>query len=87
MGQNHREFPPSVLLYIGTAKGLQFSLMPTRGLKEYRQETIKIIFNFPDDASIFLLRDINCHTSIQLILKLYEKASSSKIDFSKVQVL
>ena len=87
MGQNHREFPPSVLLYIGTAKGLQFSLMPTRGLKEYRQETIKIIFNFPDDANIFLLRDINCHTSIQLILKLYEKASSSKIDFSKVQVL
>ena len=23
-GQNHREFPLSVLLYIGTAKGLQF---------------------------------------------------------------
>ena len=31
--------------------------------------------NFPDDTTIFL-RDINCLTRIQLILKLYEKVST-----------
>ena len=38
--------------------------------------------NFADDTTIFL-RDINCLTKIQVILKLYEDASSSKINFSK----
>ena len=31
------------------------------------------------------LKDINCLDSIQVILKLYEDASGSKINFSKTQ--
>ena len=45
------------------------------------------IFNFSDDTTLFLLRDINCHTRIKSILKLYEKAYSSKMNFSKIQTL
>ena len=40
--------------------------------------------NFANDTTIFL-RDITCLDRIQLILKLYEDASSSKINFSKNQ--
>ena len=43
--------------------------------------------NFPDDTTIFELRDINWHTRIQSILKSHEKASSSKTNFSKIQAL
>ena len=42
------------------------------------------ILNFPDDTTIFLLRDINCHTRIKSILKSNEKAPSSKINISKI---
>ena len=45
------------------------------------------ILNFPDDTTIFLLRDINWHTRIQSILKSHEKASSSKTNFSKIETL
>ena len=44
---------------------------------------IKIV-NFADDTTIFL-RDITCLDRIQVILKLYEDACSSKINFSKSQ--
>ena len=44
---------------------------------------IKIV-NFVDDSTIFL-RDITCLDRIQVILKLYENASISKINFSKSQ--
>ena len=44
---------------------------------------IKIV-NFADDTTIFL-RDITCLDRIQVILKLYEDASSTKINFSKIQ--
>ena len=44
------------------------------------------ILNFADDA-IVLLRNINCFTKMQSILKLYEKASTSKINFSNIQTL
>ena len=44
------------------------------------------ILNFADDAIVFL-RNINCFTKIQSILKLYEKASTSKINFSNIQTL
>ena len=44
---------------------------------------IKIV-NFADDTTIFL-RDITCLDRIQVILKLYEDASNSKINFSKSQ--
>ena len=46
---------------------------------------IKIV-NFADDTPFFL-RDFSCFRKINLILKLCEKASSSKINFSKNQVL
>ena len=42
------------------------------------------IVTFPDDATIFL-RDITCLNRVQVILKLYQDASSSKINFSKSQ--
>ena len=44
------------------------------------------ILNFPDDTTIFLLRDINCHTRIQSNLK-SQKASGLKTNFSKIQAL
>ena len=40
-----------------------------------------------DDNTIFLLRDINCRTRIQSMLKSFEKASSSEINFSKFQAV
>ena len=45
------------------------------------------ILSFPDDNTIFLLRGINCHTRIQSNLKSHEKASSSKTNFLKIEVL
>ena len=45
------------------------------------------ILNVPDENTIFLLRDINCNRRIQSILKSFEKASSSKINFLKIQTL
>ena len=45
------------------------------------------ILNVPDDHTILLLRDGNCHTRMQSIFKSFEKASSSKINFSKIQAL
>ena len=39
------------------------------------------ILNVLYDNIIFLLRDINCHTRIQSMLKSFEKASSSKKTF------
>ena len=41
------------------------------------------ILNAYEDKPIFLLRDINYHTRIQTILKLFEKVSSSKIHISR----
>ena len=46
---------------------------------------IKIV-NFADDTTIFL-RGFSCLTKKELILKLCEKGSSSKINFSKRQTL
>ena len=45
------------------------------------------ILNFPDDTTIFLLRDINCHTTVPSILKPHEKVSSSKTNVSNIQDL
>ena len=41
------------------------------------------MLNAYDDKTIFLLRDINYHTRIQTILKLFEKVSKSKIHISR----
>ena len=46
---------------------------------------IKIV-TLADGATIFL-KDITCFHRIRVILELYEHASSSKINFSKGQVL
>ena len=63
-----------------------FIIVDTRikGMQIGNQE-IKIV-NFADDTIIFL-GDINCLNRIRTILKLFEKASSSKISFSKSQAL
>ena len=45
------------------------------------------ILDFPDETTIFLLRDINWHTRIQSVLKWHEIASSYKTNFSKIQAL
>ena len=37
------------------------------------------------DSTIIFLKHITCLNSIQVILKLYEDASSSKLNFSKVK--
>ena len=50
-------------------------------LKEYKCHEIKIV-NFVDYIIIFL-RDIACLNRIQVILKLYEDTSSSKINFCR----
>ena len=42
------------------------------------------ILNFPDDTTIFLLRDNNLHIKIQSILKSHEKTSRSKTNLSKI---
>ena len=44
------------------------------------------LVNFADDIAIFL-GDIAFFNRIQVILKLYEEDSSSKINFSKSQAL
>ena len=45
---------------------------------------IKIV-NFSDEITVFL-NDITCLDRIQMILKIYEDASRSKVNFSKSQV-
>ena len=45
------------------------------------------MWNVPDDTTIFLLKEINCHNRIQSILKSHEKASSSKTNFSRIQAV
>ena len=46
---------------------------------------IKLV-NFADDTTIFL-RDFSCLTKTELILELSQKASGSKMNFSKKQLL
>ena len=58
---------------------LPISLIRING-KQIGNREIKIV-NFADNTTIFL-RDITCLNRIQVILKLYEDASSSKINFS-----
>ena len=45
------------------------------------------ILNVPDNSTILFLREINYQTRIQSIRKSFEKASSSKINFSNIQAL
>ena len=49
---------------------------------QIRDHEIKIL-NVPDDTTIFLFRDINCHTRIQLILNHLKKLLAQKQTFQK----
>ena len=74
-----------MLLYIIVAEVLAIFINANKRIKgiQIGDHEIKIV-NFADNSTIFL-RDITCLDRIQVILKLYEDASSSKINFSKSQ--
>ena len=46
---------------------------------------VKIV-NFADNIAIYL-RDITCINSIQVIMKLYENESTSKMNFKKTSLM
>ena len=73
----------SMLIYIIAAEVLASFINANKRIKRVQigDHEIKII-NFADDTTIFL-KDINYLDRIQVILKLDEDASSSKINFSK----
>ena len=75
----------SMLLYIIATEVLASFINVSKRIKEIQigDHDIKIA-NFADHTTIFL-GDITCHDRIQVILKLYEDTSSSKINFSKSQ--
>ena len=70
----------SMLKYIIAVELLESFTNVNKVIKGIRigDHEIKIV-NFADDTAIFL-RDIPCLDRIQVILKLYEYASSSKIN-------
>ena len=73
----------SILLHVIAAEVLAIFINANKRIKGIRTWDYEIkIVNFADDTTIFL-RDITCLNRIQVILKLYEDASSSKINFSK----
>ena len=79
--------PLSVLLCIIAAEILAIFIDVDTRIKDVQigDHEIKIV-SFADSTTIFL-RDFSCLTQIKLILELCEKASSSKINFSKSQIL
>ena len=74
-----------MLLYIIAAEVLASFVNSNKRIKgiQIGGHEVKIV-NFADDTTIFL-RDIGCFDRIQVILKLHEDASSSKINFLKSQ--
>ena len=74
----------SMLLYILWLRYLPVSLMPIKGIHIGDHE-IKIVY-FADNIIIYL-KDISCLNGIHLTLKLYEDASSSKVNLSKSQAV
>ena len=75
----------SMLLYIIVAEVLANFINANKRIKgiQIGDHEIKIV-NFANDTTIFF-RNITCLDRIQVILKLYENAASSKINFSKSQ--
>ena len=71
--------PLSLVLYIMAAEVLANFIDANKGMKgvQIGEHEIKLV-NFAEDITIFL-GDITCLNRIQVILKLYEEASSSKI--------
>ena len=74
-----------MLLYIIVAEALASFINVNKSIKGIQivDHEIKIV-NFADETTIFLT-DIACLDRIQVILKLYEDAFNSKINFSKSQ--
>ena len=83
----HQGFPLSLVLYIVTAEVLANFIDADKRIKGLQtgDHEIKLV-NFADDITMFL-GDITCFNRIQVILKLYEEDSSSKINFPKSQAL
>ena len=80
--------PLSMLLYISATIIIAiFFDADTRIVKVQVEDHEMKMWDFPDDITVFLLRDINCQNRIQPVLKSHEKASSSKTNFSKIQAL
>ena len=75
------------MLYIVTAEVLANFIDADKRIKGLQtgDHEIKLV-NFADDITMFL-GDITCFNRIQVILKLYEEDSSSKINFPKSQAL
>ena len=74
-----------ILLYIIATEVVASFINVNKRIKVIQtgDHEIKIV-NFADNTTIFL-RDTTCLNRIQVILKLYKDASSSKVNFSKSQ--
>ena len=82
-----QDFPLSILLRLIVVEAIQIFIDADTKIKGMQTGDYEIrLVNFDDDTTIFL-RDFSCLTKIKLILKLCEKASRSKINFSKSQTL
>ena len=83
----HQGCPFSLVLYIMAAEVLANFIDADKRMKgvQIGDHEMKLV-NFADNIKIFL-GDITCFNRIQVILKLYEEDSSSKINFSKRQAL
>ena len=79
--------PLSMMLYIIVAYVFANFIDADKRMKgiQIGDHEIKLV-NLADGITIFL-GDITCFNRIQVILKLYEEDSSSKINFSKRQAL
>ena len=83
----HQDFQLSMLLWIIVTEVLAIFIDADMRVKDIQigDHEIKIV-NFANDTTIFL-RDFSCLTKVEWILKLSQKTSSSKINFSKSQTL
>ena len=83
----HQGCPLSLVLYVMAAEVLANFIHANKMMKgvQIGDHEMKLV-NFADNIKIFL-GDITCFNRIQVILKLYEEDSSSKINFSKSQAL
>ena len=79
--------PLLLLLYVIAVEALVISINANKRIKGILigDHEIKLV-NFADDITISL-GDTICFNRIQVILKLHEKASNSKTNFSNRQVL
>ena len=83
----HHGCPLSLVLYIMAAEVLANLINADKRMKGVQiGDHVMKLANFADDITI-LLGDITCFNRIQVILKLYEEDSSSKIHFPKSQAL